>query len=316
LTLKYCFCKLNPMLKPMQISECRIVDGEKHECPISIYINPDETERRYLIDELKIDEHTLNSALDPFEPGRMEFEPEHVALIIKRPKRYKASDNFLFNVSSVGLFMFPQKLIILLSEDVDLFEGKQFNRISSVQELVLKLIFRSILHFEEHLKVISMCSDDLEKEISTAMENKMLLNLFTLEKSLVYYLNAISSNGRVIDKLKLTAGRIGLTGENLELLDDIAIENGQCHEQAEIYSQVLSGLMDARVSVVSNNLNVLMKSLNIIMVAIMLPSLWISIFSMNVRIPLQEHPWGFWMIVMTAAVITGMLLLFMRFKKW
>jgi magnesium transporter len=304
------------MLKPMQISECRIVDGEKHECPISVYINPDESERRYLIDVLKIDEHTLNSALDPFELGRMEFEPEHVALIIKRPKRYKASDNFLFNISSIGMFMFSEKLVIVLTEDVDLFEGKQFNRIGSIQDLMLKLIYRSIFHFEEHLKVISMCSDDLEKEINTAMENKMLLNLFTLEKSLVYYLNAISSNGRVIEKLKATASRTGLTTENLELLDDIAIENGQCHEQAEIYSQVLSGLMDARVSVVSNNLNVLMKSLNIIMVSLMLPTLWISIFSMNVRIPLQEHPLVFWIIVGMAAVLTGILLIYMRVKKW
>jgi magnesium transporter len=304
------------MLKPMQISECRIVDGDKHECPISVYINPDEAERRYLIDELKIDEHTLNSALDPFELGRIEFEPEHVALIVKRPKRYMASDNFLFNISSIGLFMFPQKLIIVLTEDVDLFEGKQFNRISSVQELTLKLIYRSIFHFEEHLKVISMCSDDLEKEINMAMENKMLLNLFTLEKSLVYYLNAISSNGRVIEKLKNTAARIGLTTENLELLDDIAIENGQCYEQAQIYSQVLSGLMDARVSVVSNNLNVLMKSLNIIMVSLMLPTLWISIFSMNVRIPLQEHPLVFWIIVGMAAILTFLLLLYMKVKKW
>ena len=98
------------------------------------------------------------------------------------------------------------------------------------------------------------------------MENRYLLNLFTLEKSLVYYLNAINSNGMVIEKIRHNAAKIGFSQESLELLDDIIIENDQCLKQAEIYSNILTGLMDARGSIVSNNLNVLMKTLNIITV--------------------------------------------------
>jgi magnesium transporter len=300
----------------MEICGSKILDGSGSQCPIQIYVDPDEKEKRHLIDECRIDEHTLNSALDPNEPARLEFEPDHAALIIKRPKRYSPTDNFLFNISSVGIFAFKDKLFIVLTEDIPLFEGRQFVKVTSLQDIILRLIYRSIFHFEEHLKVINMCSDDLEKQINRAMENKTLLNLFTLEKSLVYYLNAISSNGRIIEKMKINASKFEFTPENLELLDDIAIENSQCHEQAKIYSEVLSGLMDARVSVVSNNLNVLMKALTIIMICLMVPTLWVSIFSMNLPIPHQHHPLMFWFVTAGALILTLAFVLLQRWKKW
>ena len=119
-----------------------------------------------------------------------------------------------------------------------------------------------------------MLAASIEHQINMAMENKLLLNLFTLEKSLVYYLNAINSNAILIERLKNNAVKIGFTQENLEFLDDVIIENNQCHEQAQIYSTVLAGLMDARVSIISNNLNVRIKTLTIITIAIMLPTWW------------------------------------------
>jgi magnesium transporter len=148
------------------------------------------------------------------------------------------------------------------------------------------------------------------------MENKHLVNLFTLEKSLVYYLNAINSNGALIEKLKNNAAKIGFSPENVEFLDDIMIENNQCRMQTEIYSQVLASLMDARASIVSNNLNIRIKALTIITITIMLPTLVVSVFSMNVKIPLEEHPYAFWIIAflaMGSSVLVG--LLWWR-KKW
>jgi magnesium transporter len=304
------------MFKRMRICDGKVVEEGDSACQISIYVNPDESERKYLIETLGIDEHTLNSALDPNELARMEFEPNHAVMITKRPKRYSASDNFLFHISSIGMFLFCDQLIIVLNDDIPLFEGKPFARIQTVQELALKIVYRSIFHFEEHLKIINMCSDELEMEINRAMENKTLLNLFTLEKSLVYYLNAIGSNGRVIERIRANSGRIGLSAENLELLDDIAIENDQCREQAQIYSEVLSGLMDARVSIVSNNLNVLMKTLNIIMIGLMVPTLFVSIFSMNLKIPLALHPQAFWLVLGGSALLTVVVVLVTKIKKW
>jgi magnesium transporter len=304
------------MLKQLHISNGRLVEENGGEPAVHVYVAPDDTEKKYLIEQLKIDEHTLNSSLDPDELSRLEFEPEHVAMIIKRPKHYTAEDNFLFKISSIGVFLFKDKLVIVVAEEAPHFEVKPFMKVQSLPDVALKLIYLSIIHFVEHLKGINMLSASIEHQVNTAMENKLLLNLFTLEKSLVYYLNAINSNAILIERLKNNAAKIGFTQENLEFLDDVIIENNQCHEQAEIYSTVLAGLMDARVSIISNNLNVRMKTLTIITIAIMLPTLVVSIFSMNVKIPLAEHPHAFWLITALATMSATFVGILVWRRRW
>ena len=300
------------MRKQYAIVERKLVEAQGDGCAVTIFVNPDEHERRYLVDELKLDEHTFTSALDPDELSRLEFEPEHAAVIYKRPKNYSAAEQYLFKVASGGAFLFKDRLEIVVAEDVPLFDGVQFSRISSPADVILKLISRSIIHFREHLKVISAISDELQKQINTAMDNRLLINMFTLQKSLVYYVNSISSNGALLDKLRHNAARIGFSTDEVEFLDDLIIENSQCYKQAEIYSNILASLMDARASIVSNNLNVLMKRLNIITIAIMVPTFVVSAFSMNVGIPLQKHPLAFWIIMCLAFLSATTFLLYWR----
>jgi len=304
------------MLRQLELAAGKVAHNGTAPPNVLLYISPDEAERRYLCDALKLDEHTLASALDPDEQARLEFEPEHVAVILKRPKNYSSEDEFVFRISSMGMFLFADKLVVILSEDVSLFEGKQYTKVSSLLDLFLKIVYSSIYHFEGHLKVINAVSESLEDQINTSMQNKYLLNLFSLEKSLVYYLNAISSNSRLIERLKNSAAKIGLTPENLELIDDLMIENSQCYEQASIYSNILASMMDARVSIVSNNLNWLMKTLTIITIAIMLPTLVVSIFSMNVDFPGKDHPAMFWLILSLALLSVAFVRLVWRWKKW
>jgi len=304
------------MITRFEIIQGRIASSEQEKSSIFVFTNPDENEKKYLIEELKIDEHTLASALDPDELSRLEFEPDHTAIIFKRPRNYSAKDKLLFKVGSCGVFLFKNRLILVQTEDLPLFDGKQFSNIQTLTEAVLKLLYRSIFHFLEHLKVITMITDELERKINKAMENKYLLNLFTLEKSLVYYLNSINSNGGLIEKLKNNSVKLGFTPGEIELLDDLIIENNQCYRQSEIHSNILASLMDARASIVGNNLNVLMKTLNLIMLAIMVPTLVVSIFSMNVPIPGQQHILSFWMILILALISVGGIMLIWKRKKW
>jgi magnesium transporter len=285
------------MLKKYRISNDRIVESSDEGGNIWVFVNPDDGQKRNLIDNFQLDEHTLNSALDPDEQSRLEFEPNHIAFIFKRPKNYSGLDRLSFKASTMGAFLFKEQLILVLAEDVSLFDGKIFAKVNSLPDVMLRLLYRSIYHFLEHLKIINIISDELEQKINRAMENRYLINLFTLEKSLVYYLNAINANSVLIEKIKLNASKIIFTQEQLELIDDIIIENNQCYRQAEIYSNILASLMDARASIVSNNLNVLMKTLNIITIGIMVPTLVVSAFSMNVKIPLQSFEHAFWVIM-------------------
>jgi magnesium transporter len=304
------------MIRKYRIENNKLLENGDHNPPVWVFVNPDEAEKKLLVNDLRLDEHTLNSALDPDELARLEFEVNHAALIFKHPKNYSEKDTFLFKVASMGMFLFADKLVIVTSEELPLFVGKCFNVVESPQDAFLKVIYRSIFHFLEHLKVINMISDEIERKISVSMENKYLLNLFSLEKSLVYYLNAINSNSFVIDKIKHAAVRLNFSEKGMEFVDDLAIENNQCYRQAEIYSNILASLMDARVSIVSNNLNILMKTLNFITITIMVPTLVVSAFSMNVGIPFQKNAYAFWIILSLAILsVLGVLLWWRRASR-
>jgi magnesium transporter len=199
----FVFIKVAPMLQQAQLANGKLLRGETAAANVFVYVNPEESERKYLSGTLQLDEHTLASALDPDELARVEFD-----------------------------------------------------------------------------------------------------------------LNAISSNARLIERLKNNAAKIGFTPENTELIDDLLIENSQCYEQALIYSNILASMMDARVSIVSNNLNWLMKTLTIITIAIQLPTLVVSIFSMNVSFPGKEWPWMFWAIVAAATLSVASLRIVWLWKKW
>jgi len=288
----------------------QIVDRLVTPCPdgngdIVLYSNPDEQERRFLVDELKIDDHTLTSALDPDELARIEFEPEHTALIFKRPKNYSSADQLLFGVASTGVFLFRDALRIVARDDVPLFDGGGKQRVDSLPGVILRVLARTVVHFREHLRAINTVSDELQSEINRSLENRHLIGMFTLEKSLVYYVSALQSNGALLEKLRHSAAKLGFTPDELEILDDLMIDNSQCARQAEMTSNILANLMDARASIVANNINVLMKRLNVITIAIMVPTLVVSAFSMNVPIPFQERGWVFYAIHVAALLSAG-----------
>ncbi|MGL4942315.1 MAG: magnesium transporter CorA family protein [Thermoguttaceae bacterium] len=287
------------MLRNFRLEDGRLVPVTDGDGIIQVFVNPDEQERRHLVNQLEIDAHTLTSALDPDELSRVEFEPAHVAIIYKRPKHYSSEDHFLFRTASTGLFVFKDRLIAVLAEDAAVFDhGRDLTSITNIQDLVLKLIHRSIVQFNGHMKAIAMIVDELEKKLASSMSNKHLLHLFKLERSLVYYLSALSANGTLLERLRLSSAKIGFTPEQLELLEDIIVDNGQCYKQAEISSSIMAGMMDARASVVNNNLNLLMKRLTVLSLVFLPLNLIASIggmseFSVMTGVD-ATSPWFYW----------------------
>lgn len=303
------------MLHRCEIAEGKLRETGSEDAPILVFTAPSSDEKDFLVYRLKIDEHTLQSALDPDELARLEFEPEHVACIFKRPKNYTREDEFVFKTASTGAFLFKDRLIVVVSEQVPLFDHVRLNGVRSPRTLILKLIYRSIYHYREHLKAISLISDELQTKINASMGNRYLIDLFSLQKSLVFYLNSLTSNGALLERMKTNANKIGFEEEERELLDDIMVENAQCYRQAEIYSNILASLMDARASIVSNNINSLMKTLNIITIGIMVPTFVVSAFSMNVGIPLSGNRFAFLIIMSLAALSVALFMLFWRWLR-
>ena len=260
------------MIRTFRLEQGRVVEAPNGSGPVLLVTDPTLEERQRLVSEFQLDEHNLISTQDPNELPRLELEPNHLAVIFKHPKHYCATDNFVFRIDAVGPFLFRDRLIVIAPSDMDCFEGRAYAKVPNLQTLFLRALSACISHFVSHLGVINDITNELEGKLATSMENRTLLLMFAIEKSLVYYVNAISANGRVIEKLKANARNSqteGLTPEMLEFVDDLAIDNAQCLEQAQVYANVLTGLMDARASVVNNTLTVLMKRLTVINVVFM-----------------------------------------------
>lgn len=304
------------MLKKYNIVNRRLAEVDESTAQVFVYTNPTVEEQCFLVESYQIDEHTLASALDPDEQPRLEFEPEHIVMIYKRPKNYSGKDQLEFKVASVGMFLFEDKLVVVLAEDIPLFVGKRFAVVSSIKEVFLKLVYNSISHYVEHLRIIHMISEEIEDKMTESMDNTYLLNLFSLEKSLVYYAEAITSNGFVFEKTRNLSARIGFDEKDQEMLDDIIVENMQCKTQADIYSNILAQLLGARASIVSNNLNLLIKKLNVVTIWMMVPTLVVSAYGMNVALPLSDHPDAFWMLIGVCLILVWLVMMYWRHKNW
>jgi magnesium transporter len=259
------------MEKQFYILNGILADCDATKPQVIIYTNPDRNEIDRLVNECNIDEHNLNSSLDAEELGRMEYDSpgNHFVFILKRPVDVNLDESEHFGVMSVGCFLFPDKLIIVCRDEVRLFDARQVIQLQTLADVLVKIIYSMINKFHENLRLINMLSESLEMKINKSVENRYLLEMFKLEKSLVYYLDSISTNGTTFRKLNASSNRLGFDEENREVLDDIMIENNQLMRQAEMYSNILTELMDARSSIINNNMNMLIRKLTIISIVFM-----------------------------------------------
>jgi magnesium transporter len=295
-----------------------LIPCEPNVAEIIAYTSPTMDDEAELQEQYNIDYHTLQSSLDPDELSRLEIEHGHISIIFKRPKSFCADDNFLMKLTSTGVFLYESHLVIVMADDSPLFDGRVPFGVHSIQDVILRLLYQATMRFEGHLKAINMLADSLERRINTSLENKYLLNMFALEKSLVFILNSISSNGSLLERMKALSEKLGFDNEQVEILEDLIIENQQCYRRAEIHTQVLANLMGTRASIVGHNLNQLIKKFTIWMVAIMLASLVVSLFGMNVALPLpmEDAFWPFYLIIMLATITGGAIFFLRRINKW
>ncbi|GHV16291.1 magnesium transporter [Fibrobacterales bacterium] len=304
------------MIKPYRLQNGKLVAAERSEAQIVVLVNPGQEEINYLIKKYQLDEHTLSSAFDSDELARLEYEDEHTAIIYKRPKNYSAADHFQFRVSSSGVFLFDNLVIVISDGELPLTDERKFSKIASLKMFALKLLNFSVTHFNEHLRIINRMSDELEQRLIYDNSHDEYLTVFGLSKSLVYYINAISSNETLLKKLQMNRS-IGFNEIEQELLDDIIIENAQCRRQAEIYSNILSSMMSAHESIVSNDLNYLVKTLNVVTIGIMVPTFVVSAMSMNVAYPFDaESPHVIWFILLAVILSTLGFMWVQKKKKW
>ena len=184
---------------------------------------------------------------------------------------------------------------------------------------VLQILYRTASLYLQYLRIIDKKSEQVENRLHKSTQNQELIELLKLEKSLVYFTTALRSNEMVLEKL-FKNSNIKRYPEDSDLLDDVIVENKQAIEMANIYSGILSGMMDAFASVISNNLNIVMKVLAIITIVMSIPTMIFSAYGMNVAVngmPFAESSYGFVIIVglslMLSLIVT---LIFIKIKMF
>jgi len=136
-----------------------------------------------------------------------------------------------------------------------------------------------------------------------------------MEKCLVFFITSLKSNELLLAKLR-NSKFFNINEFNDDLLEDVLIENKQALEMAQIYSDIQSGMMDAFASVISNNMNVVMKQLTSITIILMIPTLIASFYGMNIPNSFERSTWGFGLVVVISVLLSGIGLFFFRKKKW
>ena len=181
---------------------------------------------------------------------------------------------------------------------------------------ILQILYKNASLYLQYLRIIDKKSEVIERKLHQSQKNQELIELLELEKSLVYFTTSLRSNEVVLEKL-LRNEKIKKYPEDTELLEDVINENKQAIEMANIYSGILSGTMDAFASVISNNLNIVMKFLATITIVMSIPTMVASFYGMNVNsagMPFADSPYGF-VIVLGFAVVLSLIVAWIFSKK-
>lgn len=284
-------------------------------------IAPSDEEIQTVCENLKIQEDFIRYALDPEERARIDYEEDDGTTLILADVPIIESDEDQKEYSTI-----PVGFIIVRDEyfiTVSLMENEVIRRMNPMinrsvatykkSRLVLQCLYVNSEIYLNLLKTINRETEIAEKELRQTRKNKSLLRLLSLEKSLVYFTTSLKANEVVMERMN--RGKvIKLYEEDEDLLEDVLIENKQAMEMSKIYSDILSGIMDAYSSIISNNLNGVMKILTAITIIISVPTMISSFWGMNVRVPMQDNPWGF-AIILIASILIGVIVTIVLKKK-
>ena len=309
------------MIQLFRVSEQRFVPAITMDEAFWIHLqNPTDEEVADMIKRYELPADFIEDLEDTDENARMETEDGAVLIILRVPMYYKHKTATVpFATSPLGIIAIPDKIITISFYDNEVLtiylDGKHRPFNITQQSFILHINLRNATYYLKFLKEINRRTTRIENELHQAMRNKELIRLLRLEKSLVYFNTSLKTNEIILERMQRSRW-LQNDPEAEDMIEDAIIENKQAIEMANIYSSILSGMMDAFASIISNNLNVVMKFLTSITIVISLPTLVASIYGMNVHLPFQDRPWAFAMVVGFAGLMSLLIVLVFIRKKY
>jgi magnesium transporter len=281
-------------------------------------INPTEAEVNRLAEISGIDIDMIRPALDEEERSRIEAENGHTLVLVDVPTIENEGIKSIYSTIPMGIILTKTNIVTICLKDSAVLGEFTKKKIKGFythfkSRFLLQILFKNATLYLAYLRQIEKLSNKIESDLQKSMKNKELTQLLQLEKSLVYFSTSLKSNESVLEKLL----RMEITRkfeDDQDLLEDVIIENKQAIEMTNIYSSILSGTMDAFASVISNNLNIVMKSLTIITISLAVPTMISGFFGMNVFNYIESSPIAF-PIIVGGSILLSILTTFVLVKR-
>ncbi|MDQ1251496.1 MAG: magnesium transporter [Euryarchaeota archaeon] len=283
-------------------------------------VNPNPQEILHISSSLNIPVEHIKAALDEEERSRIEVDEGCTIVLIDIPvPKSDQKDVGIYYTIPLGIISTEHHIVtVSLKENYvinDFIERKTKTFYTYKKtRFLLQILYKTSKLYLQDLRHIDRTSDKVESKLHKSLKNQELIQLLELEKSLVYFSTSLKSNEMVLEKIQ-RFDLVKMYPEDAELLEDVIIENKQAIEMANIYSNILTGTMDAYASVISNNLNIVMKFLTSVTIILAIPTMVASFFGMNVANPLENIPHAFAIIFLFTMFFSVILALTMVRKQ-
>ena len=285
---------------------------EVSEITDGVWVNmvlPNEDEIDMISSKLNIDPDFIKAALDEEERSHIEVDDDNgqVLILVDTPYIQMKEQSKMYETIPIGIILTDLCIVTVSLQNCLILEPFLKNTIKTFytfkkSRFILQMLYKNAELYLMCLKQIDKQSGTIEETLHKSMRNKEFIQLLTLEKSLVYISTSLKSNEIVMEKL-LRYDFIKKYPDDTELLEDTIIENKQAIEMAKIYSDILTGTMDSFASLISNNLNIVMKRLTSITIVMAIPTIISSFFGMNVPVPGFDNPFAFSGLIIGSIII-------------
>ena len=270
-------------------------------------INPSEDELKTVAATLAVEPTFLRAALDEEETSRIDKEDGSTLIIVDTPSMEQDETGVVYSTLPMGIIVTDKHIITVCLKETSVVRDLQNGMVRDVRteqrtRFILNILLLVAKRYLNYLKQIDKTYNHMERQLYKSQRNKELIQLLDLEKSLVYFNTSLKANEVTLEKI-LRGRIVTLYEEDHDLLEDVLIE------MAQIYSDIISGMMDAFASVISNNLNVIMKLLASVTILMTVPNIVFGFYGMNVGIlPFAHSFWPPLAISVVIIVVAGIIL--------
>jgi len=265
-----------------------------------------------------IDMDYINYSLDQDEMARMERDEDYTFILLRIPM-YQPESDVPYSTVPLGIMILGNKIITVCRYESDIFKvlanGKyRLLKTGKRYRLALYIFLETSSRYLNLLREINRATEIVEDQLQKSTRNREVLELLKYQKSLTYFSTALRSNEVMMERVQKTQ-LFNYYEEDQDLLEDVLTENQQAIQMTSIATEILSGMMDAFASIISNNLNGVMKALAAITIVVSLPGTVAGFFGMNVALPLTDaNPYAF-LIVFGIALASAVIAAYIFYKR-